>query len=98
MQTLRVENHRVFTHIRRWASAAAVLALTLTAGACTMPRIQGRAESEYEPSACEQALYTAMDAEETMRSPMPLPMRYVAARTATSDGLPINVTISVFFV
>ena len=87
MQTLRVENHRVFTHIRRWASAAAVLALTLTAGACTMPRIQGRAESEYEPSACEQALYTAMDADETMRSPLPLPMRYDAARTARDSWL-----------
>lgn len=92
MQTLCAENNQVFTHVRRWVSAAAALAMTVTAGACTMPRIQGRAESEYEPSTCEHALYTAMDADETVKSPLPLPMRYDAARTARDSWLDVAVS------
>lgn len=92
MQTPYAEHHRPSPGVRRWLSAAAAAALTVTASACTMPRIQGRAEAEREPSACEQALYTAMDADETAASALPMLMRYPATRTARDSWLDVAVS------
>lgn len=87
MQTLCAEKNRLFARVRRLLAAAFAAAATVALSACTMPRMEGRAESERELSDCETALYTAMDANQTITSSNPRIMAYPALITARDAWL-----------
>ncbi|RSX52836.1 hypothetical protein D2E25_1407 [Bifidobacterium goeldii] len=66
-------------------------ALCLMLSACSAPRIDGRAESEQQPSACETAYYAAESNTSVMAtdSGAPMLMRFFAAQSATQQWVDV---------
>lgn len=64
---------------------ACVGAMCLSLSACTAPRIDGRAEAEQQPSACETAYYAAESYTAIMTGTSPNAMRYLAAKNAVDQ-------------
>lgn len=79
---------RPATRMRRSAAALALAAI-LPLAACSAPRLDGRAEAEWEPSACESALYDALDHDDVATSTLPIMQRYFAAYSAWSEWLDV---------
>lgn len=79
---------RPATRMRRSATALALAAI-LPLAACSAPRLDGRAEAEWEPSACESALYDALDHDDVATSTLPIMQRYFAAYSAWSEWLDV---------
>ncbi len=62
-----------------------------------MPRIDGQTEAEQELSACESALYSALDNDEVANSSALLVQRYFASRSAWSQWLDVAAHCSARF-
>ncbi|KAB7790846.1 hypothetical protein [Bifidobacterium leontopitheci] len=74
------------TLTRRAAAMLCAAVSTVALTGCTAPRIDGRAESEQHPSACESAYFAGEAHSRTMRrSDRHIIVRYLAAKAAQDD-------------
>ncbi len=77
---------------RRIVAALCITALCGALSACSAPRIDGRAESEHQPSACESAYWTADASTATMNGRHHIIMRYLAAKQAVGQWSEVAAT------
>ena len=77
---------------RRIVAALCITALCGALSACSAPRIDGRAESEHQPSACESAYWAADASTATMNGRHHIIMRYLAAKQAVGQWSEVAAT------
>lgn len=91
MQTLYAAKNRLFPRVRRWAAAVAAIVSAAALCACDPPRIEGRAEAERRLNPCEQALYTALDADRTIATAKPVMLAHAELTTSRDAWLDVAV-------